>query len=151
MENKKIFTYKLDFYYKSLIIYLIFLIVYALFRGNFSKENFSVVFQDPIIYLTFLFIVITLITLIINATRAKRIIFENDKIIFQNRFGKREINLNEILNIKFSRERGKRVDGARKIRLIKIKLKDRKKLLKLRIGEYQNERALIHEFKKIKS
>ena len=150
MEERKVFSYRLDFYYKSLIIYLFFLFAYSLLRGNFTQENFSMVFKDPIIYISLAFILFTLIALIVNAAKAKRVIFEGSKVIFQNRFGSREISKEEIIHIRFSRERGKRVDGSRKIRIIKLKLQTRKRYLKIRLGEFQNERSLIQEFKKIK-
>ena len=150
MEERKVFSYRLDFYYKSLIIYLFFLFAYSLLRGNFTQENFSMVFKDPIIYISLAFILFTLIALIVNAAKAKRVIFEGSKVIFQNRFGSREISKEEIIHIRFSRERGKRVDGSRKIRIIKLKLQNRKRYLKIRLGEFQNERSLIQEFKKIK-
>ena len=150
MEERKVFSYRLDFYYKSLIIYLFFLFAYSLLRGNFTQENFSMVFKDPIIYISLAFILFTLISLIVNAAKAKRVIFEGSKVIFQNRFGSREISKEEIIHIRFSRERGKRVDGSRKIRIIKLKLQNRKRYLKIRLGEFQNERSLIQEFKKIK-
>ena len=108
------------------------------------------VFKDPIIYISLAFILFTLIALIVNAAKAKRVIFEGSKVIFQNRFGSREISKEEIIHIRFSRERGKRVDGSRKIRIIKLKLQNRKRYLKIRLGEFQNERSLIQEFKKIK-
>jgi len=148
--SEKIFKFKLDFYYKSLIIYFIFLVIYAIIRGNFSEEKFYIVFKDPIIYITVIFIIITLIGLIINAMRNKQIIFYDDKIVFKNRFGEREIFKDEILAVKFSRERGKVIDGHRKIRLVKLKLKNRKRWLRIRVIDYYDERKLIKEFKLLK-
>ncbi|MCX7833224.1 MAG: hypothetical protein N2490_03325 [Ignavibacteria bacterium] len=148
--SEKVFKFKLDFYYKSIIIYFIFLIVYSVIRGNFSEERFYIVFKDPIIYITVIFIIITLISLIVNALRNKQIIFLDDRIVFKNRFGKREIFKEEIINIKFSKERGKEIDGDRKIRLVKLKLKNRKRWLRIRITDYYDERKLIKEFKLIK-
>lgn len=148
--NEKVFKFKLDFYYKSLIIYLLFLIVYSIIRGNFSQEEFYIVFRDPIIYITAIFILITLIALIVNAIRNNQIVFLDDKIIFKNRFGSREVLKDEIISIKFSRERGKEIDGHRRIRLVKLKLKDRKRWLRIRITDYYDERKLIKEFKLLK-
>ncbi len=147
--EKRIFRYKLDFYYKSLIIYFVFFMLYAVLRGQFAGGEFMIVFRDPIIYIVLLFIVITLIALIVYAIRARQIIFEDDRIILKNRFGYREIFFNEILSVRFSREKGRMVDGHRRIRIVKLKLKDRKRYLRIRIGEFYNERTLIKEFKSI--
>lgn len=149
--EKRIFKYKLDFYYKSLIIYFVFLILYAVIRGQFAGGEFMIVFKDPIIYIVLLFIIITLVALIVYAVRARQIIFEDERIILKNRFGQREIFFREIISVRFSREKGRMVDGHRRIRIVKLKLKDRKRYLRIRIGEFYNERTLIQEFKSITS
>ncbi len=149
--EEKVFKFKLDYYYKSLIIYLFFLVFYIIIRGNFSEEKFSVVFKDPIIYLTVIFIIITLIALLVNMMRNKQIIFLEDRIVFKNRFGQREVLKSDIIAVKFSKERGKDIYEHSKIRLVKLKLKDRKRWLRIRISEYYDERKLIKEFKLLKS
>lgn len=147
--DKQIFKYKLDFYYKSLIIYFVFLVIYAVMRGQFAGGEFNIVFKDPIIYIVLIFIIITLAALIVNAVRARQIIFESDRLILKNRFGQREIFFNEIIFAKFSREKGKSIDGSRRVRIVRLKLKNRKRYLRIRIGEFYNERKLILEFKSI--
>ena len=147
--EKRIYKYKLDFYYKSLIIYFIFLIIYILIRGQFSGVEFMVVFKDAIIYIVLIFIVITLIALIINFIRARQIIFTDDRLILKNRFGQREILFNEIIFVRFSREKGRNLEGSRRIRIVKLKLINRKRNLRIRIGEFYNERKLIQEFKSV--
>lgn len=49
--EQRIYKYNLDFYYKSLILYLVFLILYVLLKGSFGEEKFEVVFKDPLIYI----------------------------------------------------------------------------------------------------
>ncbi|MBN1633536.1 MAG: hypothetical protein JW917_05155 [Ignavibacteria bacterium] len=147
--EKRIYKYKLDFYYKSLIIYFIFLIVYLVIRGQFSGSNFMIVFRDVIIFIVLIFIVITLIALIVNFVRAKQILFTDDRIILKNRFGQREILFNEIIFVRFSREKGRSIEGNRRVRIVKLKLKNRKRNLRIRIGEFYNERKLIQEFKSV--
>ena len=97
MEEKRIYKYRLDFYYKSLIVYFLFFIVYVAIKGNFFEEKFEIVFQDPIIYICMLFILFFLFVLVINTVRAREIIFERNKLIIKNRFGQREILINEIM------------------------------------------------------
>ena len=103
--NKRAYKYKLDFYYKSLALYLITLVIYILIKGKFFQARFEVVVKDPIIYIISIFIFFYLILLVLNALRGREIIFETDSIIFKNRFGQKVINLNEIIQIRFSREK----------------------------------------------
>lgn len=147
-EERK-YKSRLDFYYNSLIIYFIFLVLYVLIRGEFSNEKFSILFKDPIIYIILMFIFFFLIMLISNTVKARTLIFRDDKIILKNRFGQRELYKSEILFVKFSGERKRRSDEKSQIRLVKLKLINRKRLLRIRLSEYNNEKELINEFKNI--
>lgn len=149
METIKVYKYKLDFYYKSLIIYLLFLVSYTLIRGNFSQENFSIVFKDPIIYIALTFVFFAILLLLLNLITSKQLIFEKDKIVLKNRFRQKDILFSDIVYIKFSRERGKKIEGSRKIRIIKLKLKNRKRYIRIRVMDYYDERKMIGDFKKI--
>jgi len=147
--KERIYKYKLDFYYKSLIIYLVTLIAYILIKGRFFHERFEVVVKDPIIYIIAIFIVFFLIILISNAVIAREIIIDDSKIIFQNRFGQREVGINEILNIRFSREKKHSNEEKSNVRIVKLKLQNRKRLLRIRLSDFQDERDLANEFKQI--
>ena len=39
--RERVYKYKLDFYYKSLIIYFVTLIVYIIVKGNFTHSTFE--------------------------------------------------------------------------------------------------------------
>ncbi|HEY5124312.1 MAG TPA: hypothetical protein VIK14_11305 [Ignavibacteria bacterium] len=147
-EERK-YKSRLDFYYNSLIIYLLFFVLYVLIRGEFSNEKFSILFKDPIIYIIMMFIFFFLIILISNAVKARTLIFKEDKIILKNRFGQRELNKSEILFVRFSGERKRRSEEKSQIRIVKLKLLNRKRLLRIRLSEYNNERELINEFRSI--
>lgn len=149
MEHKRAYKARLDFYYKSLVIYLVFLVVYAAMRGNFGTDEFRIVFHDPIIYITLLFILYTLTALLVNTVKQKEIEFLEDRFIIKNRFGMREILYSDIITIRFSRERKRRSEGKSPIRKARIKLKDRKTLLRIRISEFYDGKKLINEFKNI--
>ena len=70
-------------------------------------------------------------------------------IIFRNRFGEREVGYNEILNVRFSREKRISREERSEVRIVKLKLKDRKRFLRIRLNDFQNEAELIEEFKNI--
>ena len=146
MEEKRIYKYRLDFYYKSLIVYLLFFIVYIVIKGNFFEEKFEIVFQDPIIYICVLFILFFFFVMIMHAVKAKEIIFEGDKIIMRNRFGQREIKFNEIIAVRLSRKRRRRGDDENAVRIAKLKLRNRKRYLRIRLSEFYDTQKLMNEF-----
>ncbi len=148
--NERIYKYRLDFYYISLVIYLMAFILYVLVRGSFSNENFQVVFQDPIIYIFTAFILFFGVVLISNSVRARYLIFDDRKITIKNRFGQREIPYNQITGIKLSREKKRDRTEKSNIRLVKLKLVNRRRLLRIRLSDFQNETKLISEFQQIK-
>ena len=150
MEDK-IRTYKqrLDFNYNSLIIYLLFLVFYVLIRGEFSSERFILLFKDPILFIVIIFILFFLFVLATNYIRAKKLIFDNGKIILKNRFGQRELIKSDIIFVRYSRERKRFREDKSQIRTVKLKLKNRKRLLRIRLSEFNNEKELINEFRNI--
>jgi uncharacterized membrane protein len=99
MEDK-IYKYRMDFYYQSLVIYFVFFVLYAVIKGNFFEEKFQLVLNDPIIYILIFFIAVFLIIIIVNIITNRQIILKNDRIVMKNRFGSREIFYNEILNVR---------------------------------------------------
>lgn len=149
MEEKRIYKYRLDFYYKSLIVYLLFFIVYVAIKGNFFEEKFEIVFQDPIIYICLLFILFFLFVLVTNTIRAREIVFEGNKIIIKNRFGQREIMISEIVAIKFSRRKKYKREDKSQVRIAKLKLKNRKRFLRIRLNDFDDTHELMNEFRNI--
>jgi len=149
MEQNRIYKARLDFYYKLIVIYFLFFVMYVIMRGSFGANEFTIVFHDPIIYITGLFILYSLIVLIVNAVRGKEIEFQADRFILENRFGKREIVFSDIISIRYSRERKRHKDGRSNVRRVGIKLKNRKKILRIRLSEFYDERKLLSEFQKI--
>jgi hypothetical protein len=145
----RIYKYKLDFYYKSVIVYMLFLIVYVIINGQFFAKQFTDLYKDPIIYISLIFILYTFFVLLKNTIRAKEIIFEDDKFIIKNRFGQREILFSEILIIKFSREKKYGSERKGNVRRVRMKLANRKRYLRIRLSEFWEEKKLIQEFKNV--
>jgi len=148
-EPVRKYKQKLDFYYNLLIIYLVFLVFYVVIRGEFSEEKFSILIKDPILYIVLLFLLFFIMVLLGNVIRAKVLIFESDKIILKNRFGQRELDKSEIILVRFLRERKRFKEDKSPIRIVKLKLKNRKRFLRIRVSEFNNEKELINEFKNI--
>lgn len=146
MEDK-IHKYRMDFYYQSLVIYLIFFAVYVLIRGNVEK-NFRVIFDDPIFYILIIFISIFLLIVVFNLLRSPMIVLKSDRMVLKNRFGSREILFEDILHVKIGRRRRERDDGH--YRIIKLKLKHRRRQFRIRANDFEKGGELIKDFLKIK-
>ncbi len=144
--KERIYKYKLDCYYKSLIIYLVTLIIYIIIKGRFFHASFEVVVKDPIIYIIAIFILFFLTMLLANTLRAREIIIKENLIIFRNRFGQREVENSDILGVRFSREKKRSRKDRSDVRFVKLKLKNRKRLFKIRLNDYQDEVELANEF-----
>ncbi len=144
--EQKIHKYRMDFYYQSLVIYLIFFAAYVLIRG--SESNFKALFDDPIFYILIFFISIFLVVVIINIIRSPMIILEGDRMILKNRFGAREIMFSDIIHVRIGRKRRPQEDGH--YRIIKLKLKHRRRQFRIRANDFERGGELIKDFLNIK-
>jgi hypothetical protein len=145
--EEKVHKHRMDFYYQSLVIYLLFFAAYVLIRGT-AGESFKELYNDPIFYILIIFIAVFLFIVVMNIIRAPMIILKDDRIIFKNRFGSREVMLSDIINVKIGRRR--RADEEMTYRIIKLKLKHRRKQLRIRANDFERGNELIKEFIKIK-
>ena len=143
--EQRTYKYNLDFYYKSLLLYMIFLICYVLLKGSFGDDKFEVVLKDPLIYVVSIFILFFLVVVISAYIRRRVIVFEVDRFLIRNRFGERVILFSDIISMKFSRKRGERKYRS-SVRMVKLKLRGRKRLLRIRLGEFENDIKLYKEF-----
>lgn len=147
MEDK-IHKHRLDFYYQSLVIYLLFFAGYVILRGS-TSVSFKVLYDDPIFYILIIFISIFLVIVVINIIRSPMIILKDDRIILKNRFGQRQILFSEIMNIKIGKKR--RMSEDKPYRIIKLKLTNRRRQLRIRANDFERGGELIREFLKIKN
>ena len=144
---QKVFKYKLDFYYQQALLYLLVFILYGGIRGTFFEDEFRLVFRDPIVYIMILFVVVALITLVLNLLRDRKLILEEDKMIFHSRRRNREIKLSDIEWIHIGREM--LVQTAGRFQLIIFKMKDRKRLFRIRVGRYERDHELVAEVERM--
>lgn len=144
---EKVHKHRMDFYYQSLVIYLIFFAAYVLIRRT-AGESFKELYNDPIFYILIIFIAVFLFIVVMNIIRAPMIILKDDRIIFKNRFGSREVMFSDVINIKIGRRR--RAEEEMTYRIIKLKLKHRRKQLRIRANDFERGNELIKEFLKIK-
>jgi len=146
-EQRKSFKYKLDFYYQSALIYLVTLVLYGGIRGNFVEQKFEYVLNDPIMYVIVLFVLMSFGALALNAVRNRRLIVVHDAIIFKNRWHERRIATADIEWMHVGREAHVQTSG--RFQVIVLKLRDRRRLFRVRVGRYERERELVQEMNRI--
>lgn len=144
---RKEFKYKLDFYYQQTLIYLSVLVLYAGIRGSFIENQFSFVFNDPIVFIFIIFFLISLVTLFLNVYRNRKLVIEDDKIIFHSRSHDREIPISDIEWLHIGRERS--VQTAGRFQLVIFKVRGRRWSFRIRVGRYERDRELVAEMERI--
>lgn len=147
MEHDKTFKYKLDFYYLQALIYLVTLVLYGGIRGNFIEREFHYVLNDPIMYVIVFFVLMSFVTLGLNYIRNRRLIITNDAFVFKHRWQERRIPFAEIEWMHIGRE--PRVQTGGRFQVIVFKLKERRRVFRIRVGRYERERELVAEMTRI--
>ena len=102
---------------------------------------------DPLLYIIIMFVLISIIVLLLNKARDRKLIVLEDKLIFHHKFNEREIPLGDIEWFHIGRERF--VQTAGRFQVIVFKIKDRRRLFRIRIGRYEREKELIAEMQRI--
>jgi len=143
------FRYNTSFYYQSTIIYLIVFVLYLVIRGEFVEHSYTVVTKDPVLYLLAIIVLVSVIAMLYNLFLNKHIEFSEDKISFINRFKTRSFNIDQINQIRFSRQR--RAINSRAFRTIRIKINSRIRPILIRISDYENQDELLSKFEELKS
>jgi len=145
--DAKIFKYKLDFYYIQTIFYLIALVLWAGFRGTFSLPVLPSMFLDPILYIILAFVLISIVTVILTKLRNRKLMVLDDRLIFHQKNRERIVLFSEIEWIYIGRER--RVQTSGRFQVILLKLKDRLRLIRIRVGRYEREDELLGEMERM--
>jgi len=124
------------------------LIIVALLRGRFIEGTYSLVLNDPIVLLLAAFIIISFITVVFDFYKNLTIIVGKDFLIFKSRFVEKKYLLSDIDKITVVRERYKRFPN--KMKIIKIRLKNRIRTLNIRPSSFWNEQELISSISRLK-
>ncbi|MBI4429183.1 MAG: hypothetical protein HY562_08690 [Ignavibacteriales bacterium] len=143
----KVFKYKLDFYYQQTLIALVTLMVYAGIKGSFIEDQFSFVFRDPIVYIIIFYFCVYIVVLTLNLLRDRKLIITDEEMIFHHKYGERKIRFSDIEWMHIGRER--LVQTAGRFQLIVFKLKNRRRLFRIRVGRYEHNRELVLEMEKV--
>lgn len=145
-DEKHVFTYKLDIYYQAIMIYAATLVVYAICVG-IAGESFDHVLQDQVVYLLALCTFAAIVGLVASVVAGRRIEIDEARIVFASRFHRREILTSDIVWVRIGKEKRMKVRGA--YRVAKLKLRNRRKLLRLRPSLFQPEDRLVEALRRI--
>jgi ABC-type multidrug transport system fused ATPase/permease subunit len=149
MIQSKKFKYKMSFYYVSTIIYFVAFLLYVLIRGEFVEGSFKLITKDPIIYFFGIIVIVSLFSLLFNLYKSRYLEFGNAGISLGDRFRVREFKFENFKRMNISLEKNDDKNGAFKI--VRIKLKNRRRLLVVRPYDYENGEDLLKRFQELKS
>ncbi len=143
----KHFKRRFEFYYQSVAVYAVALILYAVIRGTFAEGEFRIVFRDPIVYAFALVLLYSVGVLVFNMLVQRDVVVTDDSIILRNRFDNKTINLSEIQEIRVGRVKRVRVRGS--FRVIRVKLKDQMRTVRINPVHFHDEKDMIETFKQL--
>ena len=147
LQGAKVFKYRLDFYYQQALLYMITLVLYGGIRGTITFERMPSLGTDPILYIIILFVVISIVVLMLNKARDRKLIITGEKIVFHHKFHEREVPISGIEWLHIGRERS--VQTAGRSQMVIFKMRDRRRWFRIRIGRYEREKELLTEMHRI--
>jgi len=146
---KSRFKYNLNIYYQSTIIYFVAFVMYVIVRGEFVENSFNLILKDPVLYAFGVIVIISVVSLIVNMNRKRFIEIDENQIVFGNKYGSKKINIEEIEQIKIFKKKLEKEYSL--LRIVRIKLKNRKRNIIIRTSDYENEEKLVEKFIQIKN
>lgn len=148
LKHKSKFKYNMSFYYQSTLIYFVAFTIYLLIRGQFVESSYTLITRDPIIYLLAFIVVVSVFALLFNLYRNRYIEFNNEGLIFSDKFGSKLIHKNEIVTVKLGKDR--RYNKSNPLKFVRIKIKSRIRPFVVRPNDYENEQELLKRFHQLK-
>ncbi len=142
-ENRKIFTKKADQIYITMIMYLVFGLIYVAVRGTAISGTLKIVYQDPVVYIVFIFLLYAVLRLMAYWIQKPRVEICTDRLIIKHEYNERVCRFSEIRAVKIVHWRSRYT--KERIRYVMISLKEKRRSVKLKLSNYENERVLADE------
>ncbi|MER3329252.1 MAG: hypothetical protein RIF34_06695 [Candidatus Kapaibacterium sp.] len=149
MTNTKIYKQRFDFYWISVVIYIVVLIGYGLIRMIVGQENFAILTHDPVFILLSLFIAGSLLMYLHKLFWVRTLVVGDDSITIKNRFNESTFNNDNITKIYLGRERP--FQSRETFRVIKIDLLNRKRKIRIRPHNYWDDKQLFDDIRSLKA
>lgn len=143
MAEVKIYKRKLEFVYQSLFIYIIGFGLYIIFRGQIQEGSFTFFYKDPIVFLFGVVLVFVIFYLLFSLFEQRQIVITDSTFAFKTRLKEYVFPFNDILYIKIGRPKHIRTPEEGKI--IRIKTKSRRRVLLIRVMNYERADELKNE------
>jgi hypothetical protein len=149
-SSDNIFVKRIDFYWQFTSIYAVVLLAYLLIRGATSDDAFSstLLLKDPMSIMLAVFTLAAAIGMIVGIYKKHTIIIGKDFIIFRTRFREKKYQRDDMVSISFSRKKITRFPTAHK--LVKIRLKERNRIIRIRPSSFWNEKQLMDSIFELK-
>lgn len=139
------FKVRIDFYWQAVALYALTLIAYivvrALWESTLQQGIVTVVLTDPIVVLLGAFVIGSSLVLLFNWLARRTIVVKEHGITFTSRFHERTFTSDEIERIAFGRDQRIKVRGM--FSIVKIKIANRRRPLRIRTALYDDEQGLI--------
>lgn len=142
------FPQRLDFYYQTIAIYSIVLLIYSILRGSIEEGKITLVLADPLSILLVIFIIVTSLALLFEFSSKRELIIFDDAIIFKSGSRQKKFQLSDIERIGVGKDRS--FHFRSNYRTLLIKFSTRKRPVRIRLSSYQNYTELTEEFMKLK-
>ena len=146
--HEQVFKRRHDIYYITLLVYVAFLALYIVVTGTITDDSVKFGFKDPVVYIVGIFIVHALFMLLVSVVRNRRLVLTPEAMVFRSRFIERSIPYSDIERITLKRDRRKPNDGS--FAVLKMKVSGRRRVVRIRVGNYEHEKELYQMLKKLK-
>lgn len=143
-DEVKSFYQRLDFYWQFISVYAIALFIYFFLKGLLFDATFSKIARDPVVILLAIFITGSGLALLYNIFRKRSIIVGKDFLIFRNRFSEKLYYINDIVSINIVKERIPRSRRKGVIKIIRIRIKNRKRFIRIRMSSFWNSKEFVN-------
>jgi hypothetical protein len=146
--REKEFWRRHDFYWQSIAMYAVALLIYSILRGTIDGGTLTLIIYDPVVILLSAFIIGTGGTLLVKLYKRARIIIGHDYLIFKTSYREKKYTAEDIVRISMAREKLMQFGGRR--RIVKLKVADRRRIIRIRPLSFWHDDELMHELAEFK-
>jgi hypothetical protein len=144
MDNEKhIYRARLDFLYQSIAMYAVTLVIYLIVRSLIVTEAFPRIWQDPLLILLSAITLISVFALLYNLYMRRQIEITLNEIHFRSRVRERKIERSDVAYVQF----GPLTRQVRRIRMVRIKLKNRRRSAYIRLANFERGKKLLADLR----
>jgi hypothetical protein len=143
-ERSKIFAYRLDFYWHAIALYAVALLIYALLKGSIVSGSLTIALYDPVVLVLGAVVIGSATFSLVNWYMQRSVEVGETFIRFRNRFRTRTISYRDVLWLSVGKQKLTRMSGA--YHMVKIRLAQRRRLLRIRPSLYENDAELVQMF-----